>query len=500
MQSDEEIEDPMSDCSSSSSLDIDDPEFVEDNASEVSINLTNQKVLSVAELRAQAEERIHDVKQLVDTTATNCRVVLGLNKWDVGVVLEKFTDRNGVEGALQAQKLKPSNGRPVACGEEGPCDLCLEEINETMQFDCGTRTCPSCLQDYFRSEVSSNEKFYVSCPGFKCGRLVDDELVWELLARDEDGKRNFERLIVNHFVQSDSTEPKKWCPAPNCGRVVKVLQRRYSYEVRTVRCDCGHEFCFTCLHDRHEPVSCDNLRRWLENTTDDSGTLHWVKANTKKCPKCQTDIEKNGGCHRMTCTQTSCGYEFCWNCMKKWTVHGYGKPCNRFDEEAENERDKNSKEQSAAFLKRFLHYQTRFENHMRSLEFNHKLHQKVKLLKEYIQSIDASKSSVEMSFLERAVASLIKCRKTLTYSYPFAYYVERNNEVTIFEDNQADLEMAVEQLTAYLETEGLESKDLNELRRNIMDKTAYVEQRNRALLKQWQEGEEQEVWKARDNV
>ncbi|KAK0427040.1 hypothetical protein QR680_010035 [Steinernema hermaphroditum] len=477
MKSDEEIEDTMSDCSSSPLLDIDDPEFVEDNASEVSINLTNQKVLSAAELRKQVDQRIHNVKQRVNTTATNCRVVLGLNKWDNVVVLEKLTDRNGVEGALEARKLKPSNGNPVARGEEGCCDVCIEERIETMLFDCGTRACTPCLQTHFFTEVSTNEKFYVSCPGFNCGRLMDDELVRELLARNEDGKRNFERMIVNNFVESDEREPKKWCPAPNCGRAVKVLQDPSICDVNIVRCDCGHEFCFTCLHDRHEPVSCDNLRRWREQTTGDDGTLHWIKAYTKKCPKCQVNIEKNGGCLHIRCTQASCRYQFCWVCLKNWQSNSH-EECRG---QGTNEQYENTFDRSAASPDRIIPYYKLFEVHMRSLESNANIFQKVKLLKEYIQSIDASSS---MSFLERAVELLVKCRKTLAYSYPFAYYVDRSNEVTIFEDNQADLEVAVEQLTAYLETGGFESKDINELRRNINDKMRYADKRRKALLKQ----------------
>lgn len=46
--------------------------------------------------------------------------------------------------------------------------------------------------------------------------------------------------------------------------------------------------------------SCESLAKWLVKCRDDSETYNWLVANTKACPKCQTSIEKNGGCNHMT--------------------------------------------------------------------------------------------------------------------------------------------------------------------------------------------------------
>merc|ERR1719331_1111481 len=89
--------------------------------------------------------------------------------------------------------------------------------------------------------------------------------------------------------------------------------------VKNVRCGpggCGCTFCFKCGEEAHEPSSCSELVSWVEKCQNESETANWILANTKRCPKCQTRIEKNQGCNHMSCSQ--CKYEFCWMCMGDW--------------------------------------------------------------------------------------------------------------------------------------------------------------------------------------
>lgn len=37
---------------------------------------------------------------------------------------------------------------------------------------------------------------------------------------------------------------------------------------------------------------------------DDIANALWVAANTKKCPRCQTPIEKDEGCNHMRCEES----------------------------------------------------------------------------------------------------------------------------------------------------------------------------------------------------
>ena len=58
--------------------------------------------------------------------------------------------------------------------------------------------------------------------------------------------------------------------------------------------------------------------RWQEKCSNESETVNWILANTKKCPKCLARIEKNQGCNHMVCKNKGCKKEFCWVCMDDW--------------------------------------------------------------------------------------------------------------------------------------------------------------------------------------
>lgn len=108
---------------------------------------------------------------------------------------------------------------------------------------------------------------------------------------------------------------------------------------------------------------------------------------------------------------------------------------------------------------------------MASLKFEHKLYASVKEKMEEMQQHNMS--WIEVQFLKRAVDILCQCRQTLMYTYVFAYYLQKNNQSVIFEDNQRDLESATETLSEYLERD-ITSENLADIKQKVQDKYRYV--------------------------
>jgi len=239
----------------------------------------------------------------------------------------------------------------------------------------------------------------------------------------------------------------------------------------------------------HDPVQCKLLKEWIRKCDDDSETSNWLVANTKECPRCNTTIEKDGGCNHMVCK--CCKYDFCWVCLTSWEPHGSSwYNCNRFDEdEAQKARDAQEKSRSA--LQRYLFYCNRYMNHMRSLQFENELYAGIKRRMEEMQQHNMS--WIEVQFLKKAVDILCLCRQTLMYTYVFAYYLRKNNQSMIFEDNQKDLENATEQLSEYLERD-ITSDMIADIKQKVQDKSRYCDGRRKVLLDHVHEGYDKDLW------
>lgn len=101
-------------------------------------------------------------------------------------------------------------------------------------------------------------------------------------------------IYIENQVKDEKTELK--CPAAACHKTLKLCQIK----------DMG-------LRD-------DERRRMEVGLTRN---LVFTQYNCKECPQCGCIIEKIGGGKRVKCCMCP-NFEFCWNCMRKWTAPGHG--------------------------------------------------------------------------------------------------------------------------------------------------------------------------------
>jgi len=253
----------------------------------------------------------------------------------------------------------------------------------------------------------------------------------------------YEYYLSNSFV--DMNRNVKWCTGQDCGWAVAA-----NGPVNEAECDhCHHKFCFKCRKDAHAPLSCKGLEMWMEKCTNESETANWVITNTKKCPQCNTYIEKNQGCNHMHCAM--CKYEFCWICLGDWKAHssttgGYYN-CNRFSEDSEK---KKTAESAKRELERYIFYYSRYQGHQQALKFAAKQRTQAESRMMDMQRT-LGMGCVDVQFVMDAAEQLLECRRVLMYTYPMAYYLEDGPRKKLFEYNQGMLEANTEELSRLTE-------------------------------------------------
>ncbi|KAI3387837.1 hypothetical protein SNEBB_001607 [Seison nebaliae] len=447
------------------------------------------EVLDGDEIFQMMNATITSVQDVINyESRARIRLFLFACKWDRDRLLERYfedPDRLIKDAQIPSDEIETveeSNEKKMNCL------VCWDmfDVDELISLQCNHVFCKDCWKSYLsNSIIQSAFSSVITCPYLKCSSMLEDEQVEQFL-NDQVLYEKYVRLIIKAFVSWNRLI--KWCTKPDCQYAI-ILPH---LEVKNVKCKCGHEFCFGCGQSIHDPVKCDLLRMWLKKCADDSETFTWITVNTKECPKCRAVIEKNGGCNHMICRNACCKFEFCWVCLGDWGPHGSAwYNCNRYNED-DTKKARKAQDISRAHLQRYLFYCNRYMNHLQSLRLEKKLYDKVNEKEEELQQ-RAGMSWIEVQFLKHAVDILQFCRRTLMYTYVFAFYLDKNNESQIFEDNQKDVEIVTEQLSGYLERE-LTEEDLGNIKQKVQDKYRYCQQRIKKLLSHVQEGYEKDYW------
>jgi len=451
------------------------------------------EVLSTEHIVDHMVDCIREVNTVIQIPTTTVRILLNHFKWDKEKLMERYFNESEQDKMFEEAKVVPPNkkivnkGSKIKSASNAECDICTLSFPKQMMtgLECCHSYCTTCWTQYLSAKImDEGASQSIECPEFNCNILVDDQTVMRLV-KDSRTKLKYQHLITNSFVQCNRL--LRWCPAPNCSNAIKVS----TVEAKPVKCRCGHSFCFACSENWHDPVRCHLIKKWIKKCDDDSETSNWISANTKECPTCGAVIEKDGGCNHMICKNQACKADFCWVCLGPWEPHGSSwYNCNRYDEdEAKNARV--GQEKSRAALTRYLFYCNRYMNHLQSLKFENKLYTMVKEKMDEMQQHNMS--WIEVQFLKKAVDILCECRRTLMYTYVFAYYLRKNNQCEIFEDNQRDLEQATETLSEYLERD-ICAANLVDIKQKVQDKYRYCDSRRKVLLLHVHEGYEKEWW------
>jgi ariadne-1 len=451
------------------------------------------KVLSLEDIETRQNDMAEHVSALLNLDKSQTASLLHAYKWHDDSLIERYMedpDKVLANAGVAVGASSDSSHSLIPAPRGFNCFICCTDADDdmmTFSLSCNHRTCISCYQYYLTQKiVEEGESRTIRCPGGKCGLLVDEAAVRAVVERETFQK--YRKALVETFVNDH--ELLCWCPSPNCNYAIECNVRRHdlTHLVPTVKCKSGHVFCFGCGEEDHQPSICALTKMWSKKCQDDSETSNWIAANTKDCPKCHSMIEKNGGCNHMTCKK--CRHEFCWICMGPWIQHGSSYyNCSRYDAD-DAQKARTEQDRSRAELDRYLHYYNRHTNHQQSIKLEKdsliKMEKKMREMQE-----QAGMSWIEVQFLRQAFQVLSESRHTLEWAYAFAFYLKKSNMTTIFEDNQRDLEVAVENLSELFEGPGA---DIVSKKILLLDKCSYVANRRSILLEHAAKGLADGTW------
>lgn len=359
--------------------------------------------------RAYHAQRITDVLSI---PAAEAMRLLCAFRWRVDDLLDAYMD-----DPAEARRRAGLAVSPRRSGDGGPrpddaqCAVCGDgfEQEEWLAAQCGHRFCTTCWSTRARARLAEG-RADVQCMAPGCAASLERAQLGALLEPSELAR--LERLSSARFV--DEHPYLRWCPAPGCGRAVKVG----SLGRGDVRCACGERFCFGCARGAHAPLSCAQLDAWLETVRESSGSASWLDAHTRRCPGCASPIEKSGGCHHMACAR--CGLHFCWLCLRDWQTHT---ECTPHLERLAPPRlppDASAAERTANLLLRYQHHAHACAR-----------------VKEMREGAQEGKEEEEIELL-------VECERALQHSQGLAFFMQRNHG--LYEHAQTQLESATAHL------------------------------------------------------
>jgi hypothetical protein len=134
---------------------------------------------------------------------------------------------------------------------------------------------------------------------------------------------DFPREFIRSAVDSETFDKYERFVAQAANPNIRVCSRckavcsMASANTPSIKCQCGHVYCFT-HGDAHLNKSC---AQWVrDNMESESETLRYIKDTSKPCPRCKVPTHKSEGCNHMRCSR--CQEEWCWLCGRGITAGG----------------------------------------------------------------------------------------------------------------------------------------------------------------------------------
>ncbi|EDR29417.1 ankyrin repeat and ibr domain containing protein, putative [Entamoeba dispar SAW760] len=317
---------------------------------------------------------------------------------------------------------------------EGTCPVCYED-GMLVGERCGHKFCLTCWNEYLSMNGTLSYSSY-KCMQSGCEQHLSLQFV--LSHCNQNNIEKFKKMIIQNYLERNHQYQK--CCGIDCKRIIHVIKTGKPHF--KVSCYCGHEFCFGCGRERHEPASCKELSEWESLYQEDSESMRMIESISKPCFHCGLMTERTKGCNHMTCPR--CHGEWCWMCRGDWKTHGTKTggfyKCNLY-ETSEAKKLDDATEQTKEESERYQYYFERFMNHKVQIRlFNEEVENKRKLFSQTKNLNDVEILNSICSIIEDGI-------RVLQYSYVKVFFLPKEDlSPDLFVFRQNVLEITIDRL------------------------------------------------------
>lgn len=192
----------------------------------------------------------------------------------------------------------------------------MNKFKEHYSSACQHRERQICnLCVYKATKYSLNESFSndIVCLEIDCAAILSKDVIHQILIANNDVQlwRKYELYLAKKSLQE--TQNFVRCSYEDCGSG-QVYDVTRSYNNRIVCLKYHRPTCSYHGIKWHIGMTCTEYDEAQEPPDEETGL--WLKTNSKRCPRCQSHIEKRGGCNHMTCRK--CRFQFNWKQFDKY--------------------------------------------------------------------------------------------------------------------------------------------------------------------------------------
>lgn len=192
------------------------------------------------------------------------------------------------------------------------CHICFDDVTqlEMASLKCKHQACYNCFNMTWSNKIK--DKFTI----LRC--IANDDC--KMVAEPDEIKMIMYPKTMDLYLQLQNenslyADPEiKECPL-GCG--YRFVPDDPNDTV--MKCPkCNERFCLQCKVPWHKWKTCKEYIQQNRNIAADQAfiTSQIQKGGLRPCPKCNSMVEKNGGCDHMVCSKCKHSYSWCYSNVK----------------------------------------------------------------------------------------------------------------------------------------------------------------------------------------